>query len=123
MLAGPTHTSATPHVAAMLTCTGARAVRPRRYWLACADHNSYLTGMVWSSWGTVTAKGTGTYVADNCTPNCAAGTLERYRAQVSAGTPEQHALGWLFTQLVVYYPKRGSVASVGYHLPTKALTG
>ena len=47
--------------------------QPTNYVLFCGDGNAWLDKMAWSDWGAPTATGKGTYVQNDCQPNCAAG--------------------------------------------------
>jgi hypothetical protein len=56
----------------------APVIEPSQIMLACGDGNAYITAINWSSWTSTSASGTGTYVQNDCSPNCAAGTFLRY---------------------------------------------
>ena len=58
-------------------CTKSQ-VRPAAIILACADANRSLTHLHWSSFGGTTARGSGRYEVNDCTPNCAAGRFHSY---------------------------------------------
>lgn len=58
----------------VVTCTGAAAIRPAYYLLACGDANAYWKGVTWTTWAH-TALGHGTLVVNDCRPNCAGGHL------------------------------------------------
>ncbi len=47
----------------------------------CADGGAGVVNIKWSSWGTTSAKGTGTYYINGCTPSCAAGSI--YKSSVN----------------------------------------
>lgn len=53
-------------------CTKSQ-VAPSSIILACADDNTVLTKLHWTSFGGATARASGSYTANDCTPNCAAG--------------------------------------------------
>jgi hypothetical protein len=53
-------------------CTKSQ-VQPSSIILACADANAALTKLRWTSFGGGSARATGSYTANDCTPNCAAG--------------------------------------------------
>ncbi len=53
-------------------------VRPSAIILACADDNRSLTRLHWSSFGGVTAHGSGQYYINDCTPDCVAGHFHSY---------------------------------------------
>jgi hypothetical protein len=64
-------------------CTKASS-RPKTVTLTCADANTVLTGLRWSSFGGASALATGTLETNTCTPNCASGKLVRYPVAVRA---------------------------------------
>ncbi len=64
-------------------CTSASS-RPKTVTLTCADANTVLTGLRWSSFGGTSALATGTLETNTCTPNCASGKLVRYPVAVRA---------------------------------------
>jgi hypothetical protein len=57
---------------------------PKLLTLTCGDANMGLEGMSWSSFGAATAQGRGTFVANTCEPNCAAGKDVSYLVKVKA---------------------------------------
>lgn len=68
----------------LIDCSRQPVVRPAQVTLTCADANTALTHVRWQTWGGPDASGTATYVENDCTPDCAAGTLAHYRALVTA---------------------------------------
>jgi hypothetical protein len=64
-------------------CLGKPQIRPRSFVLTCADDNSYLTGLSWSSWTAGSALGKGTWHINNCVPNCAHGHFLTYPVDVT----------------------------------------
>jgi hypothetical protein len=60
------------------------ASKPKSITLTCADANTALNKISWSSFGGSTAKGKGTLVVDLCEPNCASGKNASYPASVVA---------------------------------------
>ena len=115
--------AATPTRTSIMTCTGVAVVRPIHYFLACADHNSYLQKFHWSFWGPRTATGNGIYTVNNCVPNCAGGRFISYPARVVLSLPTSTASGTLFTRMRVAYRKVHSVRAFTYPLPTKPPVG
>lgn len=97
----------------VLTCSGpTRVVRPTSYVLACADANQLLQGLTWTTWSHTQALGRGTFVQNNCTPNCAAGRFVRYAATVRLAAVRATANGPLFSKLVyTYSPRAGAKAT------------
>ena len=47
--------------------------KPRRIILSCGDAGIWLGKLKWSRWNGTTAKATGVYNENTCTPTCAAG--------------------------------------------------
>jgi hypothetical protein len=61
--------------------------RPKTLTLACADGNTVLSGLRWSSFGGASAQATGTLETNTCAPNCASGKFVRYQVAVKANDP------------------------------------
>lgn len=59
--------------------------RPKQVTLTCADANTRLNKLIWSSYGGSTAKAKGTFETDTCEPNCAQGKTVTYPVTVTAG--------------------------------------
>ena len=76
--AGPVHSRVV-----VLDCLGKPQVRPTSFVLTCADDNSYLTGLAWSSWNAGSALGTGKWHLNDCVPNCARGHFLTYPVDVT----------------------------------------
>jgi hypothetical protein len=57
---------------------------PKLLTLTCGDANTALKGMSWSSFGSATTQGKGTFVTNTCEPNCAAGKDVSYPVKVKA---------------------------------------
>jgi hypothetical protein len=56
--------------------------------VALAGDGSYeLTNMVWSTWSSTVAKGTGAATIDDCNPSCAGGRLYRIPVKVTFSKP------------------------------------
>ena len=64
-------------------CLGKPRIRPKSFVLTCADDNSYLTGLSWSSWNAGSALGKGTWHINDCLPNCAQGHFLAYPVDVT----------------------------------------
>ena len=82
-------------------------VRPGRFTLACADGNSYLSHLSWSSWTASSATGTGTQMINDCVPYCAKGTFRRYPAHVTFWRSEpvpNHPGQRYFSRVTLAYP-------------------
>ena len=50
--------------------------------VVCQNAAVGVTGIVWSSWGSVTALGEGTANVDDCRPDCASGTVQHFPASI-----------------------------------------
>jgi hypothetical protein len=90
----------------VFNCQHAQA-RPGSYTLACADGNSYLAHLSWSSWTASSASGTGTQEVNDCVPYCAAGKFRGYPADVIFWRSEpvpQHPGQRYFTRVTLLYP-------------------
>ena len=92
-------------------------VRPGSFTLACADGNSYLAHLAWSSWTANSASGTGTQMINDCQPYCAAGKFRGYPADVTfwRGEPVPNHPGQrYFSRVTLRYPgARPPVSSGG----------
>jgi hypothetical protein len=83
-------------------------IEPTSIVVACADAGFGLQNLVWTSWTTTGASGKGAVWENNCTPDCAGGTIGTYPASFSlSGVEDSAADGPLFTQLSVVYQGTG----------------
>ena len=83
--AHPVASSAAPYVrpapTVVFDCPGQRPlVKPATYILTCADANSYLGKLSWTSWTPGLASAKGVLEENDCTPYCAAGHFHSYPA-------------------------------------------
>jgi len=62
------------------SCGSGGAVKPASIVLACADGNAQAVKLVWSSWGSSEATGSGDYTVNDCVPSCVAGKFHEYPA-------------------------------------------
>jgi hypothetical protein len=62
---------------------GTEQFKPRRIVIACGDAGILLGKLKWSSWTGSSAKGTGVYKQNDCTPSCAAGKFKSYPVKVT----------------------------------------
>ena len=81
----------------IIPCVGGPQRRPMKIVLACADYNSYVDKLSWSSWTASAATGHGTLVENECTPSCAAGKFYSYRVVVQLSKVVTTRYGLLFT--------------------------
>ena len=102
----PAHSQQAAPIPKVYNCLHAQ-VRPGSFTLACADGNSSLTHLSWSSWTATSATGTGTQVINECVPYCAAGKFRSYPAKVTFWRSEpvpNHAGQWYFSRVTLRYP-------------------
>jgi hypothetical protein len=86
---------------------GHAQVRPRDFILTCADGNSYLTKLSWTTWTSPFPTATGTQMINNCIPYCADGTFRSYPVDVVFWRREplpHHPGVQYFTRVTVLYP-------------------
>ena len=50
-------------------------VRPASLVLACGDGNASISNITWTSWGESQAQGVGTFMENQCVPDCAQGSF------------------------------------------------
>jgi len=67
----------------LFDCLDHAEVEPADYILTCADANSVLARLVWTSWTARQAVATGVHELNDCTPDCAAGTFRNYPVVVT----------------------------------------
>jgi hypothetical protein len=81
--AAPARTASASAQMVVFGCPGQHAmVRPKSFVLACADGNSALAKLSWTTWGPGLASAKATLVQNDCTPYCAAGHFHSYPALV-----------------------------------------
>ena len=93
-VAGPTLFPSQPQVIA--DCASP-TVEPTTIVLACADYDSLLEEITWSSWTAHGARGTGVYTYNDCIPYCARGTFHSAPATVTVRAPVSTSAGVEFT--------------------------
>lgn len=104
---GPAGHQASATRQVVLDCQGTPRTRPGTYVLACGDGNNYLVSLRWSQWGSKGARATGTDVANDCVPYCAAGRFHDYPAVVTLTGAEPwkgHPGVERYTRVTVEYP-------------------
>ena len=93
-----------PSVLAMCTePTTGPSVTPDNIVLACADGNSFLSQLTWTSWTSSSATGSGFYTHNTCTPNCAEGTFVSVPASVRLSYPIETRAGREFVAITYTY--------------------
>ena len=68
-------------------CEVPKQQRPELIYFACADGNTGVGKIEWSTWEATGAQGVGEYFANNCEPDCASGTFEFARVNVAIDRP------------------------------------
>jgi hypothetical protein len=64
-------------------------LRPTSIVITCADANTDLTHLRWTTFGGATATGSGDYAYNDCTPDCAAGRVHAYAVSVVLSDPKR----------------------------------
>jgi hypothetical protein len=88
----------------VVNCLGKQQVRPGTVVLACADYNSLIDKITWTSWTRELAAGTGTLVQNNCVPNCAEGHFYRYPVLVILWANQPYGSGQRYTEITEMLP-------------------
>jgi len=78
--------------------------KPKQNIVTCADANTVLKGISWTSYGSDTANGSATANVNACDPNCAAGKFRTFPATVELSQPKDCRKDVRqFTHLVLTY--------------------
>jgi hypothetical protein len=87
----------------VIPCTGAGGpqFKPKTFLLACADANSYVAHIKWTSWTLNGAHGLGTLEENDCTPNCVSGKFNSSPTTIVLSLPVASHYGKLFSVVVV----------------------
>jgi hypothetical protein len=88
----------------IVNCLGKPQVRPGTIVLACADYNSLIDKITWTSWTSELASGTGTLVQNDCVPDCAKGHFHRYPVLVILWANQAYGAGQRYTELTEMLP-------------------
>ena len=105
--ASSTSTTGTlPEVESCSDTAGAVEIRPSDIGFGCADLNTDISSIDWTSWTATSAGGTGTFSEDNCVPDCADGSDSTEQATISLSDPGEY-LGALVFQNVTVSPVGG----------------
>ena len=102
---------------------GSASARPAEMVLTCADANSSLTKLTWSSWTNGNAKGSGTYLENDCEPTCVAGTVHSYPAEVQLGKPRKQGAKRVFSEVTIAFPQGGPGKITKMMLPLEPYSG
>jgi hypothetical protein len=88
----------------IVNCLGKQQVKPDTVVLACADYNSLIRKITWTSWTRGLASGTGTLVQNDCKPYCAAGHFHRYPVLVILWANKPYGSGQRYTEITEILP-------------------
>jgi hypothetical protein len=102
MLAGPASAAPSSHTQVIAACR-APAYRPTHYVMTCADGNTQIRHVTYSSWSSSAATARGTYVYNTCRPDCAAGTFKHHPVTFSLDRVRTVHGTRLFTRMLVSY--------------------
>ena len=107
----------------LFDCRGHLRSEPKNLILTCADANSRLVAIHWSSWGAATARAVGTFQENDCIPDCAGGHFHQWRTHVTVWrVVHTRAYGRLFSRLTVDYVAGGHRRHVVFGLLLRPLT-
>ena len=98
--------AATPRYV-LYDCSFQGIVEPATDTLTCADANALLRGLHWATWTPQLASGYGTFVENDCQPNCAEGRFHSYPVVVTAwgsGSVQGHPAERRYTELTLMFP-------------------
>jgi len=77
-------------------CGAASVVKPKSITEFCADAGAGVINIKWSTWGTSSAKGTGTFYINGCDPDCASGKISQTKVNVLlSGLTKTHGKNYL----------------------------
>jgi len=92
------------------------SVEPAEIVLACADGNALLEDLHWTSWTATSATAVGTFVYNDCTPNCAEGHFHHVPGtRVTLTVPSRGAGGQRVWSQVQENPEPPGYATGPYH--------
>jgi hypothetical protein len=92
------------------------SVEPTEIVLACADYNAILESLHWTSWTATSATAVGTFVYNDCTPNCAEGHFHHVPGtRVTLTVPTRSASGQQVWSQVQESPEPPGYATGPYH--------
>ncbi len=99
----PVAASAAPALPKVSNC-GEISAKTTGLVLSCADASIALETLKWSSWGKSTAKATGIFAGNDCSPTCVAGMFHRYKVNVTLSAPKTINGTKVFTKVRVVFP-------------------
>jgi hypothetical protein len=92
------------------------SVEPAEIVLACADYNAILESLHWTSWTAASATAVGTFVYNDCTPNCAEGHFHHVPGtRVTLTVPSRSVSGQQVWSQVQENPEPPGYATGPYH--------
>jgi hypothetical protein len=94
--------ASTHHTRVISSCVAAK-YKPAHYVLTCADGNTQIKHVSYSSWTAQEAFGHGTYFYNTCSPSCADGTFKHHPVTLSLGRARTVHGVRLFTRMYVSY--------------------
>ena len=91
-------------------------VEPTEIVLACADYNALLEALHWTSWTATSATAVGTFVYNDCTPNCAEGHFRNVPdTRITLTVPTRKAGGQRVWSEIQESPEPPGYATGPYH--------
>ena len=78
-------------------------MEPSSITVACADNGIGAEDLVWHSWTGTTATAVGDVWENDCTPNCAGGTIKHYPASISLSDVQASRDGPTFRAMTATY--------------------
>lgn len=88
--------------ATIFNCVDEYENQPRNLIITCADANMGIENISWKSWNTVEASGEGVFYENNCSPDCATGSLIRQEAEIQLSNIQRDKNGKsVFTEIIV----------------------
>jgi hypothetical protein len=88
----------------IVNCAGQQQVEPRSIVLACADQNSLVSDITWTSWTSDLASGSGTLEQNDCIPDCAAGHFHSYPVLLALWGNQSYGNGQRYTEITEILP-------------------
>jgi hypothetical protein len=88
----------------IVDCLGKPRVEPSTIVLACADENSLVSSITWTSWTGDLASGSGTLEQNDCIPDCAAGHFRSYPVLLVLWAGQSYGGGQRYTEITEILP-------------------
>lgn len=95
--------TARPAPVVVLDCLSKPRTEPRDFVLTCADGNTALNRLGWTSWTATMASAVGTLTENDCIPYCAAGHFHNYPVLVVLWRPVGYLHGQRFSELTMIF--------------------